>query len=198
MPIPTFTAADYLSALQALMPRGRVWPREADAVMTLALAGLAPVYERSGTRAAQVMAEAFPPSTYELLPEWESSLGLPDACAGTSLTTQARRASVVSRFVGLAGQRASDYIGVAASLGYTVTVTMFAQFRMGQTAMGAPLGAPDWAHTWAIEAPLDTITPFRMGQSSMGDPLQAWGNALLECELAALAPPHTVLQFRYH
>jgi hypothetical protein len=35
MPVSNYSAADYLGALQALLPRGRVWPRDPDAAGTL-------------------------------------------------------------------------------------------------------------------------------------------------------------------
>ncbi len=197
MAAPQFSADDYLRAMQSLMPRGRVWPRDPDAVQTKVLRGLSAVYVRTNARANNVLAEAFPPTTYELLPEWEATLGLPDTCSGTVQTVIQRRGQVVARFIGMAGQRISDYVGWAAQLGFSITVTNCAPFRMGQSRMGAPLGGPDWSHTWRINAPLDSIIPFRMGGSAMGDPLQAWGNAVLECEMEAVSPPHTILQFSY-
>ena len=95
-----YTAADYLAALQALLPRGRVWPRDNGTVQTQVLSGLSPGFERLNSSAVNVLGEIFPPSTYQLLPEWEATLGLPDPCAGLSPTVDLRRNQVVARFVG--------------------------------------------------------------------------------------------------
>lgn len=91
MAAPFFSSADYLAALQALLPRGRVWPRESDATQTKALSGLAGVYERQNARSNNLLSDAFPITAYELLPEWESTLALPDPILGRDTTIQGRR-----------------------------------------------------------------------------------------------------------
>lgn len=197
MPAPSFSASDYQAALQALLPRGRIWPRDPDATQSKALAGLTVVYERQNARANQLLIDAFPATTYELLPEWESTLGLPDSCTGSQQAITQRQNAVLSKLLGTGGQSAAYYIAYASRLGFTITITNFTPFRLGQQRMGDPLGSPDWAHTWAVNAPLNTLIAFRMGSSAMGDPLESWGNTVLECVLNAVMPAHTVVQFRY-
>lgn len=198
MPAPSYSASDYLAALQALLPKGRVWPREIDATQTQVLAGLTPVYEKNNARANDLIAEAFPATAYELLPEWEASLGLPDPVIGEVPMLQNRRAQAVAKFIGDGGQSAAYMIAVAKALGYEVTVTNYAPFRCGQQACGAQLGGEDWAHTWSINAALNTLTSFRAGQSTAGEPLQSWGNKILETMLRRIAPAHTILKFHYN
>ena len=197
MGAPSYLASDFLRALQALMPRGRLWPRDPEAIQTMALAGLAPTVALNTARANQLLVDAFPATTYALLPEWEETLGLPDSCSGAAPTTAQRRNAVLSKFIGGGGQSAAYYIQYAAALGFTVTISNFTPFRLGQQRMGDPLGSADWAHTWAINSPLNTLVPFRMGDSTMGDPLESWSNTALQCALAKIAPAHSVLQFRY-
>lgn len=197
MPAPVYLATDFLAAFQALLPSGRAWPRDPDAMQTSVLAGLMPTYERSNARANYLLADAFPPTADELLPEWEASLGLPDPCVGPEPTIQLRQATVLARFVGLGGQSVAHYMALAAALGFTITISQYTPFRCGQQRCGDPLGSPDWAFTWAVNAPSETVTIFAVGRSAVGEPLQSWGNAVLECELAAAAPAHTVLQFHY-
>ncbi|WP_197520275.1 putative phage tail protein, partial [Paraburkholderia tropica] len=55
-------------------------------------------YERSTSRANYLLIDSFPPTAYELLPEWESTLGLPDPCAGEAPTIPQRQAQVLARF----------------------------------------------------------------------------------------------------
>jgi uncharacterized protein YmfQ (DUF2313 family) len=51
-------------------------------------------------RAGQLIPDAFPCSTVELLPEWEATLGLPDPCVQPPLTTlQQRQAAVCAKLV---------------------------------------------------------------------------------------------------
>lgn len=194
---PSLTSADYLRAFQALMPRGRVWPRDPDAVQTKVFSGLTQIYARNTDRANYLLIDSFPATTYELLPEWESTLGLPDPCAGVSPTVQQRRTQVVARLASSGGQSAAYYIGVAAQLGYGITITNYAPFRCGQSRCGQQLGNADWFFAWSVNAPLNTVVRFAAGQSAAGEPLGSWNNNVLECELKAVAPAHTVLQFRY-
>lgn len=192
-----FTAEDFLRAMQALLPRGRVWPRDPDATQTRLLQGLVQVYDANTARALQLLADAFPSLTVELLAEWEQTLGLPDPCAGDSPTLQQRRAQVVARLVDAGGQSAAYFKSLAADLGYDVTVTNNAQFRVGQSHVGEHVGGDAWAFTWAVRAALITIGQFRAGQSAVGEPLQAWGNTVLECEVGERAPAHSIVQFQY-
>ncbi|WP_434627674.1 YmfQ family protein [Chromobacterium sp. CV08] len=197
MPLPNYTALDYQGALQRLLPRGRVWPREPDAVQSQVALALAQVYSRTHARANNLLVDAFPPTAYELLPEWEATLGLPDPVLGPATTLQGRRGQVVAQLTAVGGQSAAYFVQVAANLGYTISITNFAPFRMGQSGMGSALGGPEWAHTWAVHAPLNTVISFRMGQSAMGEPLNSWGNAALQELLRRLAPAHAILQFHY-
>jgi uncharacterized protein YmfQ (DUF2313 family) len=192
---PIFRAADFLQAFLKLLPRGRVWPRDTDAVQNQALLGLNTVYEDNSARALSLLKDAFPASTFELLPEWEATLGLPDPCAGSAPSIQARVSQVVTRLTKTGGQSVPYFTGVAASLGYTVTITQFAPSRFGNR-FGMPFGGTDWAHAWQVNAPTFTVNSNRFG-SGFGDRFASWGNTVLQCELQALAPAHTVLNFSY-
>ncbi|MET3135271.1 uncharacterized protein YmfQ (DUF2313 family) [Oxalobacteraceae bacterium GrIS 1.11] len=194
---PAYTALDYLSALQALLPRGRVWPRERDAAQTKALSGLMPTYERQNLRANHLLVDAFPTTTVELLPEWEDTLGLPDPCAGVAPTIQARRAQVVARFTGSGGQSVAYMKAFAFSLGYSIDITQFVPARAGVLRVGMPLCGNDFAHAWNVSAPLNTSFAFRAGASAAGEPLSSIGNTVLECELREIAPAHTTVFFTY-
>ncbi|RQR12398.1 YmfQ family protein [Burkholderia stagnalis] len=194
---PNFTAADFLRALQGLMPRGRVWPRAQDAVQTQVLSGLAPSYERQTARANYLLVDAFPATAYELLPEWEETLGLPDPCAGPAPTIPQRQSQVVARFVGGGGPSINDLIKFAANLGYTITITQFVEARAGQMRAGDACNGSAWSFTWQINALLNTVVVARAGAMAAGDALASWGNAVLECELRAIAPAHTILIFAY-
>lgn len=194
---PNFQAADFLAALQALMPRGKVWPRETDAVQTRALAGHATPFATHTARANNLLTDAFPSTTDELLPEWQETLGLPDPCAGEAPTLQQQRAQVVARLTNNGGQSVAFFTQFAANLGYEISIQQFAPARVGQTRCGTPAYGEAWAFAWAIVLPLNTITYARTGQSTMGEPLASWGNAVLECEMARLEPAHSVLLFQY-
>ena len=194
---PNLTSADFTRIMLALMPRGRIWPKDADATQAATAQGITGAYVQQTARANNLLVDAFPGSTTELLPEWESTLGLPDPCMGDNPTLQQRRAQVVARLTTNGGQNAAFYIAYAAALGFQITVTNYAPFRAGQSKAGQQLGTTDWFFTWSINAPQNTVTHFAAGQSTAGEPLATWGNEVLECEMENLKPAHTILQFRY-
>ena len=192
-----FKAADYLAALQSLLPRGRVWPRDSDTVQTQALSGLTPTYERSDSSATQLLQDAFPGTVLGMLPEWESALGLPSACTGTLPTLQARRAAVISRLAGIGGQSVLYMIAFAARLGFSITITQFAPARVGMLRAGQPCCGNAWAHAWQVNAPINTIRPFLSGVSAAGEPLSSSGNTVLICEMQKVSPAQSVLIFNF-
>ncbi|MBV2180881.1 MAG: YmfQ family protein [Castellaniella sp.] len=192
---PIFRAADFLQAFLALLPRGRVWSRDTDAVQNQALMGLNTIYESNSARSRQLLTDAFPASTYELLPEWEATLGLPDPCAGVAPSAQARVAQVVARLTSVGGQSIPYFTSMAANLGYTVTITQFVPARFGGS-FGAPFGNQDWAHAWQVNAPQFSVGKNTFG-GSFGSAFAWWGNNVLQCEIQAAAPAHTIVNFQY-
>lgn len=197
MPVPIFATTDYLWAVQRLLPRGRIWQRGWGTNIAAYILTLLPTWARLNQRAAQLIVDAFPCSTTELLPEWEATLGLPDQCTGPLPTIQQRQAAVCAKFTARGGQSAQYYIDLAASLGYTVTIKQFAPFRASINRAGDPVNSAAWAYTWAVIGPMATVTYFRAGKSTAGEPLAIWGNELLECMIREYAPAHTVPIFEY-
>lgn len=193
------TETDYLHQLQALLPSGPAWSKDDDALLTRTLAALAAEAARVDNRVRQLVDEADPRQTAELLLDWERVAGLPDTCvvlAGQTQSAAQRRAALVARLTMLGGQSKAYFIALAASLGYTVTITEFRPFRAGQSYAGDPI-ATNWQFAWRVNAPLNTVTPFRAGGAVAGDPLNAWGNKLLECVLNRFKPAHTTAVFAY-
>lgn len=193
MTAPNYSAADFASALSALMPRGLAWPRDPNSVMGTSIAALAPVWARHVAANNYLLVDAFPSTAVELLPEWEAALGLPDPCAGESPSLAQRQAQVVARFTNTGGASIPYFVTYAKNLGFEVSISEFTPFRVGQHAAGVSVGVEGWAHTWRINAPSTTINYFRASASGAGEPLVAWGNAVLLCEMTALKPAHTLL-----
>lgn len=194
---PNYRAADFLRALQGLMPRGRVWARDQDAVQTQVLSGLTPSYERSTARANYLLTDAFPATSYELLPEWESTLGLPDPCAGVAPTIAQRQAQVRARFIGVGGPSIQSLTDFATNLGYTVTINQFVEARAGQMHAGDACSGTEWCYVWQVNAPLNSVSYAKAGAMAAGDALASWGNSVLECEFRTIMQAHTIPIFSY-
>lgn len=192
------TSSDYLAQLQALLPQGFAWPRQADAALTKLLLAWADELARIDGRAADLIEEADPRTTAELLVDWERVAGLPDPCvaalAGTQATMQ-RRATLVAKLTTIGGQSAAYYIALAARLGYTITITEHKTFTV-RSKVNDPLNDLPWRFVFTVNAPLDTVRRFTV-RSAVTDPLAAWGNELLECVISRLKPAHTHVLFAY-
>ena len=154
MSAPQFSVNDYVSAMQALYPRGLVWPRDPSATLTAALQGLAPVYYRTNASAVALLIVAFPATVDDLLPEWNETLGLPGifGYTGTDLPTQ--QAQVVSALTDSGGQSEAYFVALAASLGLTITINGFRATRVNDPVTW-PLYGPAWASVWRVKATLD-------------------------------------------
>lgn len=190
---------DYLHQLQALLPQGSAWPRDDDALLTRLLSAFAAGLNQVDARSEQLVSEADPRTTSELLTDWERVAGLPDPCvvaAGQAQSTAQRRAALITRLTMLGGQSKAYFIALAASLGYTITITEFCPFRAGQSHSGDTV-ATNWQFAWQVNAPLNTVVPFRSGNAVAGDPINAWGNKALECVLTRFKPAHTPVLFSY-
>ena len=199
-PVPSRIAhgvADYADRLLALLPSGRVWPREPGAVIPQAAAGMAPSFARLDARAAALLQDAPAGDLVELLPEWEATLGLPDPCAGEQPTIELRQRSVRAQIAARGGQSIPYFVALALALGFAVTVDEFAPARADVLAADDPVYGPDWADTWRITLPALSLEEFAADESYADDPLASWGSKTAECTLGRYAPGHTILQFAY-
>lgn len=197
MSVLFLTSTNFQRLLQKLMPRGAVWSRDSDAIQPQMLGALAPTYERSTYSANNLLVDSFPATAYNLLPEWEETLGLPDPCAGESPLLSDRQTQVVSRLTARGGNMSlSYYINFATNLGYKISIETFAPFRAGRSAAESACFGAQWSSTWLVNAPKFAINYFS-AVSAAGDPLASWGSTALQCELQRLAPAHTILLFNY-
>lgn len=186
----------YLRQQQALLPPGPALSRDSGSVITAVLQIFADTWARLHNRAVDMLDEADPRTTRELLTDWERVAGLPDSCFGTEQTVQERRAALVAQLTARGGQSPAYFIEIAGRLGYEVTVTEYRPFRAGSLS-GDPLCDDEWWFVWQINAPATTIREFSAGISSAGEPLRKWGNEPLECTVVRYEPAHTLVKFSY-
>jgi uncharacterized protein YmfQ (DUF2313 family) len=194
--IPQYTAANYLSAFLNALPRGRAWPKSLGSVCAQVLAGLAPSYVRNNGDAIALIKDAFPATTVNLLPEWELSLGLPDPCDTDTQTLAVRQANVVARFAYNGGQSIRYFVGLAAALGYKITISEFSHWVFGMP-FGMPMTGDGWTNVWQVNSPTFSVKYFTFGASNFGEAFATWGTNSLQCTLRRLAPAHTTVLFSY-
>lgn len=112
---------DWLHALQQVMPRGKAWPREKDADLTRFLRALAGRLNRVEANGDALLREMRPETTFQLLPDWEDYLELPECDLPTG-TVEERRAAIVEKYHRKGGLAPWQIEDVAKALGFTITV----------------------------------------------------------------------------
>lgn len=172
----------YTSQFKKLLPRGKAWICETGSNLYLLLEGMAAEFARIHERAQDLLLEMDPSKAVELLPEWEKVWGLPDACTGELSTLGERRAALLARIRFVGDQRPGFFIQVAASVGYTVTITE---------------NVDDDPTVWQVNAPETTVRWARAGEARAGDRIRTWGNEILECAILQVAPAHLTVLFAY-
>lgn len=191
------SAADYLAQLQALLPQGPAWPRDATATLTKHLAALSEELARVDRRAGDLIAEADPRTTYELLADLERVAGLPDPCSPAGASIEERRLSLVQRLTMIGGASAAYFIALAKSLGYPgAGVTEFRPMTCVSHCDESLNPAPIWTHVWQLDLPAARITAMTCA-SACTDSLRNWGDATIECVVRRLKPAHTHVIFTY-
>lgn len=219
-------AAAFTHALLAKLPLGEIWSRAPGTTLYRTLRGLAGVVERWAQRVARfLITEAFPPHSYDLLPDWERVLGLPEPCLTAAQTLDERRQAVrekLQRRPG--GQSRAYYTEIARRLGYHVdepsphalpfelpaevgridqiTIREFRPFMFGVSSVGNStwrFAPPRMRFVWIVSVPGVRLSWFRFGSSRFGqDPHLTINRAEdLECILHKLKPGHTRLFFNY-
>jgi uncharacterized protein YmfQ (DUF2313 family) len=212
---------DYAQALISLLPQGQAWSRDPGSTLVRALTGLAMFWGFVDDRAADLLeTESDPRTTIELLPDWERAWGLPDPCVAEPLTIGDRQTALVLKMTLLGAQSRAFFIGVAARLGYTITISEYAPFMAGVSNCGdtrtPPLdaaetanplvgdfrwyiGAPEMRFYWTVHVSGMRLTWFRASKGQAGvDPHLLIGRATdLECLLRLWKPAHTDIVFDY-
>jgi uncharacterized protein YmfQ (DUF2313 family) len=162
--------------------------------LTFAAAGLAVDFT---LRIALPQAEPGAVATSIILPP----VGAPAASARaadvlTVATLAERRAAVLARMLGGAGQSRAYFVALAATLGYPgATVEEFRMPRAGMMAAGDPVHGYDWSQTWVLRTAA-TATRFAVaGEMAAGDPLTSFGDGRIECAVRRAAPAQTLPLF---
>lgn len=186
----------YLSLLQAVLPPGAAWPREPNAQLTKLLQALADEMARVHARCDDLLSEADPARTYEMLTDWERAYGLPPAClVGISQTIQQRRDALVAQISGIGGQSAQYFIDLAASAGYAITISNYSPWTFNDP-FSEPMYGLEWRFAWLVTAPTATVRYWTF-TDPFDEPFSYWGNELLECLMNTYGPAEGIALFQY-
>lgn len=193
------TPDDYSRLLGQLLPPGLAWNQDPESVLQRLLSALSKALARVEQHSDSLCRETDPRQTYALLERWEDLLGLPDSCSlAGSQTVLERVQAIVTKLIDRGGQRRSDFIALAESLGYSnVTLTEYRARRHGRAHLGEPHGGDDWEQAWQLNLPNNLVVGRRYGLSGTGEPYRFWGDSQLECIANKRKPAGSILFFAY-
>lgn len=193
------TAEDYRDEALALQPPGLALPLDPESTWGRLLAALGAAFARIEARSADLIDEADPRTTYELLPDWERVAGLPDECsADIERTLQSRRDALQQRLTNRGGQTPAYFIQRAAQLGHDIEITETQISIAGVLRAGEELAA-DHAdrHAWTISLPIQTTYAYTAGVQVAGDRLGYYEPSRVECLFRRIKPAHTLVLWHY-
>lgn len=196
------TEADLAGAGLALWPPGAAWGTPdgeahsaASVIYRFTLALLVPFSDLYG-RARRFLEESLIAGIFERLDDWESEYGLPDECLTGNTSQAARIRAIEARVTSNAVTTPADFIDLAASYGFSITIEEPAMFQCGFSECGGEhtLGNPR-EEVFLIVTVIDpAVDYFRVSESEVGyDPLFDLGDAQpLLCLLRRVAPAWTI------
>ena len=193
------SSEQYVELLKNLLPRGKAWPKGVNTTFHKMLHAFAAEMERFDIRLSHdLVDEADPNTTLELLSDWERIAGIPDD-PNTPLadTIELRRRDVLRKITLQGGQSRKFYIDLAAIMGFTITITEYREFKAGLARAGDRVSNGLWVFAWTVNASTHTVTWFRAGKNVAGEALAIWGNGAFERAISRSAPAHTLVDFNY-
>lgn len=195
-----------LSAGLSLWPRGAAWgapgdeaPGDGTVLAGLTRALLSPFADLYA-RAWRLTAESRASTIIESLEDWERDWGLPDPCTAGETDPERRLAYLRVKVAGLATVTPSDFVRLAARLGYVVAIEEPEAFRAGEGSC-LDLGEPSDTgldQQWVVHVHDVPVSQFEAGIGETGiDRLLDFDAGALECAVRRSAPGWTYPIFDY-
>jgi uncharacterized protein YmfQ (DUF2313 family) len=192
----SFTSENYRDLIRSLCPKGKAWVIEPGTNLYNLLWAFADEFSRVDARGDDLINEADPRSTNELIEEWEAMVGLPDDCTAVGGSLQQRRDNIVARLTETGSLSKEFFMDIAEKLGYNILIKEFFPFRIGMAIMGDAIFDPDFQFVWEVVSPAFTEIPFYVGSARVGDYIMDYeGSSSLECIFNVLKPAQTNVFF---
>ncbi|MFA7135601.1 MAG: putative phage tail protein [Bacteroidales bacterium] len=150
--------------------------------------------EKFEERVTALRQEAIPGLSRELLPEWETDLGLPDTCSPLAGTMEERARIAHAKYTGnYYGQNKEFFIEYAASLGANISIKEYSGtgsiFRVSVNRVSRmPITGIDGSRLWSRQAKYRwTVTVLSLDNVSLD---------YLKCRFNQLKPAHTEITWK--
>ncbi|SMF94364.1 Uncharacterized protein YmfQ in lambdoid prophage, DUF2313 family [Methylomagnum ishizawai] len=192
------TGTDYLSMLQALLPRGPVWAGAGR--MGQVLQSWADEFALVDARIRPLLLESEPETVDELLPDWEAEFGLPEPCDPEAEPTDGeRRTRLAAKVHYLADHTEPGWQALAARYGATLRLESFQPSEAGLLVAGGELLGDRARYSWRVVVLTPTITVREpiCGDFVAGDRLGDWDRLPIECAIRRRNHAHLIPIFGY-
>lgn len=138
--------------LKQLLPPGPAFDAQPGSNMEQLLDGLGTFFDRWNVIADELLTEFDPRTTTNFLSNWETIYGLPGTNPTPPATVPARQAALWAKEQGYATVTPAYVIGLAAALGYTITISARCFPVAYATAPCFPtvLNNDPWAYVWIV------------------------------------------------
>lgn len=145
--------------------------------------------------ASRILGVINPRTSGNYILRWEQVLGL----SGIGLNAQQRINAVLAKLNEIGGLSIPYFKQLAASIGYSITITEPQPFRAGVNRAGDMLAREDimWAWWVNVNNANSQAAYFRAGISAAGDRLTDYGDAIIETMFRDLKPAFTNIRFTY-
>lgn len=158
--------------LLAKLPEGGVFRRDRASFFFRLFTAIARELARVDERATELLTQAPPWLSVELLPEWERVLGLP-----STGSIGARQLAVGAKLGDQGGCSIPYMRSLAVLLGYDIEITEYLPWQCGISSCVDPLVGDAWMATWTVTYASGLL------------------DSLLQSTLIAARPNHTVVHF---
>jgi uncharacterized protein YmfQ (DUF2313 family) len=180
-----------------LLPSGFAWIRDKITNIVKLIQARSAGYDAVDNRTHELVDEAIPSTTFELLPEWESVTGLPDPLIKLEeeQTEAQRRNAVLSKLVAQGSLSIPFLKQVALNYGYEIEIQEFSGgngARCGVIRCGEPITYGEWMFVFNVISEDEYKIAARCGTTRCGDRLADYGDTTLQVVMRRHKPAHTL------
>ena len=187
---------DVLRELIAISPDGEALPLDGAGIWPLWLAPLASEISLCEASAEGMLVEINPGDAVILLPDYERVLG-PDPFGRDPTDLAGRQTLAFQRWTMRGGQSIAFFIGLAASLGVTITIDEAWPLECGEAECGDSLISDPEGLKWLVTLPQTQVFEPECGAIECGDDMGSFEPSFVQTLISALRPASTEPVFSY-
>lgn len=182
-----WSAEEYRKQLLSLLPKGRFWTRAVESFLSEYMHALGEEFSRFDERTEDLIDEAYPTYTTELIAEHEEDYGIDTEDVQVTTSVAERRNQINAKLIAVGQQNKEYFEEIAESLEYDITIYENTPFWAGVGAAGDSCGDLNILFKWIVYVNTDTLVESRQVNLSR-----------LIYEITLRKPAHTQVFFDFY